>query len=147
MQIRNVADSSQLQEIRKSLDQLSITTVTDDHIRELLSPHVADGDPKLATQFIHIEQKSAAGILAPYDPQIHLLGAENRGGVTCYLDALLFAMFCKLDAFECMLKNKFPEGDPKAKLANLLRVWVNLLRTGKLIRTDLVSAYMPCITL
>lgn len=56
-------------------------------------------------------------------------------------------MFCKLDAFECMLKNKFPEGDPKAKLANLLRVWVNLLRTGKLIRTDLVSAYMACVAL
>ena len=78
------------------------------------------------------------GIL-PYDPTVAMLGAENRGGVTCYIDALLFAMFCRLDAFECLLEADFPKG-PTASLARLLRIWVNMLRSGRLIRTDLVSS-------
>lgn len=69
-----------------------------------------------------------------------MVGAENRSAVTCYIDSLLFAMFSKLDAFECMLKNDFPVDDPRNKLATLLRIWVNMLRTGKIIRTDLVSS-------
>lgn len=134
-----------IQEIQQRLAQLNITNISESHIRDLISTNVADDDPKLAAEFIDIEQRSAAGHIARYDPRIHLLGAENRGGVTCYLDALLFAMFCKIDAFECMLKDKFAEDDPKSKLANLLRVWVNLLRSGKLIRTDLVckGLYVP----
>jgi hypothetical protein len=67
-----------------------------------------------------------------------MVGAENREYVTCYLDALLFAMFAKMDAFECILKNTYPTDDPRTKLVNLLRIWVNLLRSGKLIRTDMV---------
>lgn len=77
------------------------------------------------------------GIL-PYDPAVVMLGAENRGGVTCYIDALLFAMFCRLEAFECLLEAALPDG-PTASLARLLRTWVNMLRSGLLIRTDLVS--------
>lgn len=66
-----------------------------------------------------------------------MLGAENRGNVTCYLDALLFAMFAKLTAFECMLKNDSAD-EAQRRLAALLRLWVNLLRRGKLIHTDMV---------
>lgn len=67
-----------------------------------------------------------------------MLGAENRGAVTCYLDSLLFAMFAKLESFECMLKHEID--DPAAmRLAALLRLWVNMLRTGKLIEADMVS--------
>ena len=65
--------------------------------------------------------------------------AENRGSVTCYLDALLFAMFSKLEAFECMLRNDLPS-EPQRKLAGLLRLWVNMLRSGKLIHTDMVRS-------
>jgi hypothetical protein len=75
----------------------------------------------------------------PYDPRVSMVGAENRCYVTCYLDSLLFAMFAKMDAFECILKNNFPADDPKGKLVNLLRIWVNMLRSGKLVRADLVS--------
>lgn len=64
-------------------------------------------------------------------------GAENRGNVTCYLDALLFAMFAKLSAFECMLKND-PADENHGRLAALLRLWVNMLRSGMLIHTDMV---------
>ncbi|KAL6854179.1 ubiquitin carboxyl-terminal hydrolase domain-containing protein [Trichoderma novae-zelandiae] len=68
-----------------------------------------------------------------------MVGAENRSAVTCYIDALLFAMFSKLDAFECMLRNDFPLDDPRNKLVTLLRIWVNMLRSGKLIHTDLTK--------
>lgn len=78
----------------------------------------------------------------PYDPTVVMLGAENRGGVTCYIDALLFAMFCRLEAFECLLEAG-PDG-PTASLARLLRTWVNMLRSGLLIRTDLVSYNTTC---
>lgn len=99
----------------------------------------AQGDPEKTAEFIDIEQKSSAGIIVPYDPQVPMVGAENRKFVTCYLDTLLFSMFAKMDAFECILKNKFPADDSRNKLANLLRLWVNLLRLGKLIHTDLVG--------
>lgn len=66
-----------------------------------------------------------------------MLGAENRGNVTCYLDSLLFAMFAHLNAFESMLKNDL-ENEPQRKLAALLRLWVNMLRSGKLIHADMV---------
>lgn len=67
-----------------------------------------------------------------------MLGAENRENVTCYLDALLFAMFANLTAFECMLKNDSTD-ESQRKLAALLRLWVNMLRSGKLIHTDMVG--------
>lgn len=105
----------------------------------MIGTRFGDGDAKDAAEFISLEQKSAAGTIFPYNRSVHMLGAENRGGVTCYLDALLFSMFCKLDAFECMLKSEFPADDPKTRLVKLLRIWVNLLRSGKLINVDLVS--------
>lgn len=129
---------SQIEEIQRRLDRLSITSVSTDHIRDVLATKFADGDPTRAAEFIDLEQKAQAGIIVSHDPSVALLGAENREGVTCYLDALLFAMFSKLDAFECMLNNDFPLEDPKYKLVNLLRLWVNILRSGKLVHTDLV---------
>lgn len=104
-----------------------------------MATNFADGDPEKTVQFIDIEQKAASGVIIPYDPSVEMVGAENRGNVTCYLDALLFAMFSKLSAFECMLKNDFPDDDNRSKLITLLRIWVNMLRTGKLIHTDLVG--------
>ena len=66
-----------------------------------------------------------------------MVGAENREFVTCYLDALLFAMYAKLEAFDCMLKNEQLDENQR-NLAALIRLWVNMLRSGKLIRTDMV---------
>lgn len=81
---------------------------------------------------------SEEGIIQSYDPNIKLLGAVNREGVTCYLDALLFAMFARLGSFEAMLYKNF-EDPPRKRLATLLRLWVNTLRAGKLITTDIVG--------
>ncbi|KPM34673.1 hypothetical protein AK830_g11898 [Neonectria ditissima] len=132
-------DAAKVEEVLKRLDELNITDVTTDHINDIMATKFADGDPKKTVEFIDIEQKAAAGIIMPYDPSIDMVGAENRGNVTCYLDALLFAMFSKLDAFDCILKNDFPEEDSRAKLVTLLRMWVNMLRTGKLVHTDLTK--------
>lgn len=68
-----------------------------------------------------------------------MLGAVNRGSVTCYLDSLFFAMFARFDAFERMLKRIEFDNEPRQKLATLMRLWVNLLRSGELIQTDTVS--------
>ncbi|PSN71076.1 cysteine proteinase [Corynespora cassiicola Philippines] len=78
------------------------------------------------------------GILKDYDSSVAMLGAVNRNMVTCYLDALLFAMFARLDSFEAMLFDNFAD-EPRKKLAGILRLWVNLLRSGQLIRVDLTK--------
>jgi hypothetical protein len=46
-------------------------------------------------------------------------------------------MFARLDCFEAILYKSFSD-EPRRKLAVLLRFWVNLLRSGKLITTDMV---------
>lgn len=102
-----------------------------------------EGDVGRAVEFIDIEQKASEGTIVEYNPNVEMVGAENRNNVTCYLDALLFAMFAKMDAFECILKSNFPEDDPKSRLVTLLRIWVSMLRSGKLIRTDLVRDLAP----
>ncbi|PTB74394.1 cysteine proteinase [Trichoderma longibrachiatum ATCC 18648] len=132
-------EASKVEDIQRSLDRLGITDVTVEHIRDILATKFANGDPERTVQFIDIEQKASSGVIIPYDPSVHMVGAENRSAVTCYIDALLFAMFSKLDAFECMLKNDFPLDDPRNKLVTLLRIWVNMLRSGKLIHTDLTK--------
>lgn len=83
-------------------------------------------------------EETYEGIVRPFDPNARLLGAENRESVTCFLDSLLFGMFARLDGFEAMLYESFE--DPKRrKLAGLLRLWVNLLRSGRLITTDITK--------
>lgn len=97
----------------------------------------AEGNVDKAIEYIQMQQKAQAGEIVPYDPNVEMAGAVNRGNVTCYLDSLLFAMFSKLQAFECMLKSDFSD-EPKRRLVTLLRLWVDMLRSGKLIQTDLV---------
>ncbi|KAI1111079.1 ubiquitin carboxyl-terminal hydrolase-domain-containing protein [Nemania sp. NC0429] len=96
-------------------------------------------DVNKAIDILALQQTSLRGEILSYNPAIHMLGAENRGNVTCYLDALLFAMFAKLDAFECMLKADIRDDEPRRKLVVLLRLWVNMLRSGKLIETDMTE--------
>ncbi|KAI6854584.1 cysteine proteinase [Hortaea werneckii] len=98
------------------------------------------GDAEAAFRYLVLLQDTVEGIVKPYDPDTKLQGAVNRDSVTCYLDALLFAMFARLDSFEAMLYDNF-EDLPRRKLAGLLRIWVNMLRTGRLITTD-ITAYL-----
>lgn len=91
-----------------------------------------------AYDILVLANESIEGELKDYNPEVNMLGAINRNMVTCYLDALLFAMFARLDAFEAMLYDSFDD-EPRKKLAAILRLWVNLLRTGRLIKIELVS--------
>ncbi|KAH6622126.1 ubiquitin C-terminal hydrolase family protein [Boeremia exigua] len=91
-----------------------------------------------AYDILMLANESIEGELKDYNPQVNMVGAINRNMVTCYLDALLFAMFARLDAFEAMLYDNFDD-EPRKKLAATLRLWVNLLRTGQLIRVELTK--------
>jgi hypothetical protein len=64
--------------------------------------------------------------------------------VTCFLDSTLFAIFSHLDSFEPMLYNPFPDL-PRQRLSFLLRLWVNMLRTGQLITTDITARIQGAI--
>ena len=115
------------------------TDVDEQQITYALSSLHATGDVEKALELLVLFQESVEGVIKPYKSEIHMLGAENREMVTCYLDSLLFAMFGRLASFEPILCTSFDD-EPRRRLSTLIRLWVNMLRDGKLIRTDLVSA-------
>lgn len=104
----------------------------------MLNAAYAKGDSEKAFDLLVLLEESEEGIIKDYDPSVKLLGAINREGVSCYLDSVLFAMFARLGSFEAILFNNF-EDPPRKRLATLLRLWVNTLRVGKLITTDIVG--------
>lgn len=109
----------------------------DAQIEYALQTKFADGNPDRAFELLTLFQESVEGHVRPYNPDVYMKGAENRAGVTCYLDALLFAMFARLGSFEPILYTTFDD-EPRRRLATLIRLWVNMLRSGKLIQTDIV---------
>lgn len=77
---------------------------------------------------------------------ITLVGAENWENVMCYLDALLFLMFAKLESFEPLLFLLNQHANPLVnQLLGLLRVHVNLMRLGNQITTDLTMRLCECL--
>jgi len=112
--------------------------MTGSQIRFALRSKFSHGDIDVAFDLLMAMSDAAEGIIVEYDPRVKLLGSENRGGVSCFLDSTLFALFCRLDSFEAMLYNTF-EDEPRNRLALLLRLWVNLFRRGKLIKTDITK--------
>ncbi|KAL7625660.1 hypothetical protein AAE478_004880 [Parahypoxylon ruwenzoriense] len=129
-------EGAKIDDIRRRVADQDFPTLSDDQIRYALDTKYSSGDVEKAVELLLLQQKSLSGKILGYNPAVHMLGAENRGNVTCYLDALLFAMFAKLESFECMLKNDSMD-EPQRRLAALLRLWVNMLRSGKLIETDM----------
>ena len=103
----------------------------------MLTSDYSKGDTEKAYELITLLEESEEGVIKPYNPDVKMLGAVNRQAVTCYLDALLFAMFARLGSFEAMLYKNF-EDTPRKRLATLLRLWVNVLRAGKLITVNIV---------
>ncbi|SPQ21628.1 419a408e-6118-47d8-84e2-0f37ae6858fa [Thermothielavioides terrestris] len=131
-------EAAKVEAIAKRLTELNYHEISKDIIRVALRSNFAAGDTDKAVELLQLQQQAFSGIIQPYDPNVEMLGAENRGNVTCYLDSLLFAMFAHLTAFESMLQNDL-ESEPQRKLAALLRLWVNMLRSGKLIHTDMME--------
>lgn len=133
------ADWCQIRSISHRLSRAGINNWKEADIVYVLNGAYASGDVDKAYELLVLLEDSEEGIIQSYNPDVKLLGAINREGVTCYLDALLFAMFARLGSFEAMLYKNF-EDPPRKKLATLLRLWVNTLRAGKLITTDIVYA-------
>ncbi|KAI1776039.1 cysteine proteinase [Hypoxylon cercidicola] len=131
-------EATKIDDIRRRIAELDFPNLNDDQIRYALNSKYAYGHVDKAVELLSLQQISLSGKIIGYDPGVRMLGAENRGNVTCYLDALLFAMFAKLESFECMLKNDSLD-DAQRRLATLLRLWVNMLRSGKLIETDMTQ--------
>lgn len=128
------------------LSHAGINTFKEADVAYVLAGTYASGDSDKAYELLVLLQDSEEGIIQSYDPNVKLLGAVNRKGVTCYLDGLLFAMFARLGGFEAMLYKKFDD-PPRNQLAILLRLWVNTLRAGKLITTDIVRSFLKTVML
>lgn len=122
------------------LQGAGISRLGEEQARHALAWYPDDLDK--AYDILVLANESLEGELKDFNLSVPMLGAVNRNMVTCYLDALLFAMFARLDSFEAMLYDNFDD-EPRKKLAAVLRLWVNLLRTGRLIKVDLVSCFEP----
>ncbi|KAL4807798.1 ubiquitin carboxyl-terminal hydrolase-domain-containing protein [Aspergillus unguis] len=133
-------DSSDQQKKIKTLERrvahVGITGLNEQHFTYALQ--YTNGDLDSAYELLLLFEDSIEGIIKGYSSSTKLLGAENRNNVTCYLDALLFAMFARLDSFEGILYKNFND-EPREKLSMLLRLWVNMLRSGRLITTDMTK--------
>lgn len=124
--------------LKQRLHRRGYSGVDDEQINYALGSGFAEGDVDKAFELLVLFQESVEGIIKRYDASVPMLGAVNRGNVTCYLDALLFAMFARMDNFEPILCTTL-EDEPKRRLSTLIRLWVNMLRTGKLIPIDITQ--------
>ncbi|KAI9721510.1 MAG: hypothetical protein M1812_002272 [Candelaria pacifica] len=132
-------DKDEEKKIKALIQQLSrhgITSLKEPQVEYALRAKYSGGDPQRAFDLLVLLEDSIEGIVKSYEPSVKLLGAENREKVTCYLDALLFAMFARLGSFEGILYST-SQDEQRKRLGMLLRLWVNMLRTGKLITTDI----------
>ncbi|KAF2023018.1 cysteine proteinase [Setomelanomma holmii] len=129
-------DEKKVKMLLTRLQGAGITRMKEEQATHALAWYPDDLDK--AYDLLVLANESFEGELRDYNPNITMLGAINRNMVTCYLDALLFAMFARLDSFEAMLYDNFDD-EPRRKLAAVLRLWVNLLRTGRLIRVELTK--------
>ena len=111
----------------------------------ILKSPFTQGDLNKSYYLIRMFQLSSQGLFLTNSPMdklnhpIQFLGAENWDNVMCYLDALLFAMFANLESFEPILFIPNHSEYLLNQLSALLRVYVNLLRSGNLITTDLTA--------
>ncbi|KAF2238694.1 cysteine proteinase [Viridothelium virens] len=131
-------EEKKVKALTQRLHQLGIENLAERQIEYALRSRNIGGDSEKALQLLLLFEDSWEGIIKPYSADKKMLGAENREAVTCFLDALLFAMFARLESFEAMLYNTFNDKHRK-NLAALLRLWVNLLRTGRLVTTDITK--------
>ncbi|KXT01453.1 hypothetical protein AC578_9509 [Pseudocercospora eumusae] len=131
-------EERQIKGVLERLRSYGIDTMVESNAKYALRTTHGGSDGDQAFRLLMLLQETYEGIVKPYQPTTKLVGAINRDSVTCYLDALLFAMFARLDSFEAMLYDNF-EDVPRKKLAGLLRLWVNMLRTGRLITVDITK--------
>lgn len=81
--------------IATRVEQLGLDSIQREHLKLALLSTYSEGDVEKAVELIRLQQEAFSGTILPYNPNVEMLGAENRSNVTCYLDALLFAMFAR----------------------------------------------------
>lgn len=137
----NPIEEYKVAQIKDYCNVIGLGEVFEHHqIINLLHSRYVSGDVANALELITFLRDADEGLVRDIDVRIPLKGAENDRGVTCYSDALLFAMFARLRSFEGLLY--IPHSDLQTrKLQSALRLWVNVLRSGKLITTDLVVSF------
>ncbi|KAL2865659.1 ubiquitin C-terminal hydrolase family protein [Aspergillus lucknowensis] len=125
-----------IQFLSDQIQKHGIAGLNEEHLSYALQ--YTQGDVEKSLDLLLLYEDSIEGVIRSYSPTTKLVGAENREGVTCYLDALLFAMFARLDSFVGILYKDFGD-EPRRKLSMLLRLWVNMLRSGNLITMDITQ--------
>ncbi|KAK6197332.1 ubiquitin carboxyl-terminal hydrolase-domain-containing protein [Scheffersomyces amazonensis] len=138
------AASSSVVTVQKYFDQLGIVVPSAHQVIALLKSPFTQGDLVKTFHLIRFFQLSSDGLFLTNSRSdklgglIHYVGAENWENVMCYLDALLFSMFANLESFEPILfvSNQTPN-HLVDQLAALIRLYVNMLRSGNLITTDI----------
>ena len=128
----------QVKAILARLEEHNIRDLKETQIEYALRSKSANGDPDKAFELLMLFEEALLGAIKEPDRSVKLVGAENRELVTCYLDSLLFAMYARLDSFEQILADNFSD-TPRKKLATIIRLWVNMLRSGNLITTDITK--------
>ncbi|KAI8082940.1 ubiquitin carboxyl-terminal hydrolase-domain-containing protein [Halteromyces radiatus] len=102
----------------------------------------ANWDMNQALKDIEDIQEASYGLLTspPTTTSLPLLGSENEQGTSCYLDALLFAMYIGLTSFDPMLLDQEEQLiHKKHHLQRTLRLFVNKLRSGQLVKKSTVA--------
>lgn len=130
--------------MHKYFDHYKLPKPSANQIQALLCSPFNDGDLIRTFHLIRYFQLSSQGMFITNENidtsgnVIRYIGADNWENVMCYMDSLLFAMFSNLDSFEPILFLSNQSADPLLnRLSTLLRVYVNLLRSGNIIRVDL----------
>lgn len=132
-----LSSSVQVKLLQRRVAQAGIVGFDDAHLLYALRSLNSQGDVDKALELLLLIEDSIACVVRPARPTTKLQGAVNRDSVTCYLDALLFAMFACQDGFEAMLYNSFND-QPRQKLVVTMRLWTNMVRAGALVTTDIV---------
>lgn len=127
----------QVKTIIQRLTNDGIVAIREPQVEYALRAESVKGDVEKAIQLLLVLEASVNGELRRFHWKTALVGAENRNNVTCYLDSLLFSMFCQLESFEPMIGDH-PHTPERCRLAALIRLWVNMLREGFLITKDIV---------
>ncbi|KAK8902647.1 hypothetical protein QC760_009136 [Botrytis cinerea] len=137
-------DQEKISRIRSLLESDGHNDVKDDQILFCLNSIYANGNVEKAHQILLVFHNSLSGVIYPYDPKITMLGAQNSRGVTCWLDSFLASLFTVPTQFQELLNN-FYEDPLKQNLIQLIRLWVNLMRSGILIEVNITERILDSL--
>lgn len=106
-----------------------------------LSTDFSAGDTGRAITLLQFWLDATHGYISRPQP-LPLRGACNFNGISCYADSLLMAMFSRMNNFEPLLYQQQFDEYPTEVFATWLRLFVNLLRNGELLTSDIVRGLL-----